>query len=268
VGAVLGPLMMTAILTAGRSWRMGCAVVAAIDAGMIVVFATTARWWPRDSTTAPSSSGESAPPASIREAFRSVSVWIQIGLFLLYTGLEVAVATWSFSILTMSRHVSTEAAGAWTSLFWVSLTGGRILLSVFGARVSPDVLLRLAVALTPIGAALLWLDRSVALSFLPLVVLGLAFAPIYPLMISRTAARVGARLASQAVGFQVCAAYLGVAMLPGLAGLIARRWGLESIGPMLVAVSLALVMLNEIAVRRAARQPSPLPQAAIVSTAA
>ena len=74
---------------------------------------------------------------------------------------------------------------------------------------------------------------ALALAPLPLglagiLLLGFALAPIYPMLMSRTPARLGPEAALHAVGFQVSAAMLGVLALPTLAGLLADRFGLEA----------------------------------------
>jgi hypothetical protein len=74
---------------------------------------------------------------------------------------------------------------------------------------------------------------------------------------SATPARLGAARAAHAIGFQVSAAYLGAAALPGAAGLLARTRGLEVLGPFLLSAALILLVLHEIAVRlaRSANRP-------------
>ena len=46
VGATLGPLVMTALIGAGLSWRWGYGALAVLQLGLAVAFATTRRQWP------------------------------------------------------------------------------------------------------------------------------------------------------------------------------------------------------------------------------
>ena len=57
---------------------------------------------------------------------------------------------------------------------------------------------------------------------------------------AETPRRVGARPAPHAVGFQVSAATLGVAVLPSVAGLVSERFGLEAIGRVIACCALVL----------------------------
>jgi fucose permease len=81
--------------------------------------------------------------------------------------------------------------------------------------------------------------------------LGSSLAPIYPMLISITPTRVGATYAQQAIGFQVSAAYLGAAALPTIGGVLARRFGLESICPYVVGCLLVLLVMHEVIVAMA-----------------
>ena len=73
--------------------------------------------------------------------------------------------------------------------------------------------------------------------------LGLALAPIFPLLIATTPGRVGAVYATHAIGFQVAAFYIGSAALPSAAGLLARHFGLDVLGPFLLGTAIALGVL-------------------------
>ena len=100
-----------------------------------------------------------------------------------------------------------------------------------------------------VGAALLWWNPPQLPGYLALGLIGLALAPIFPLLIADTPARVGRQLAPHAVGFQVSAAGLGFAVLPLLIGVSAERVGLEIIGPILAGSALLMLLVNAAAAR-------------------
>ncbi|MGH7320785.1 MAG: MFS transporter, partial [Candidatus Rokuibacteriota bacterium] len=77
-----------------------------------------------------------------------------------------------------------------------------------------------------------------------------SFAPIFPLLISSTPGRLGAASTTHAIGFQVAAAYLGTAAVPGAAGVLATWHGLEIIGPFLFSAAVALLVLHELVLRQ------------------
>jgi fucose permease len=76
-----------------------------------------------------------------------------------------------------------------------------------------------------------------------LALLAFALAPIYPTLMARTPARLGAAAAVHAVGFQVAAAMTGVAVLPALMGAAADLLGAQAMPPILAALALTLAFL-------------------------
>ncbi len=101
----------------------------------------------------------------------------------------------------------------------------------------------------PAAALLIWSDQSRTLNFLGLVLLGFSLAPIYPLLIAETPKRLGAAHAANAIGFQVSAAYIGTATIPGLTGILAQGSGLEIVGPVLFSTAAVLLVLHEVSLR-------------------
>jgi hypothetical protein len=108
-----------------------------------------------------------------------------------------------------------------------------------------------------VGVLLLWLNPLPLLSFLGLALIGFMLAPIFPLLIAQTPARLGAAYATHAIGFQVAAANVGAAGLPGLAGVLARGAGLEILGPFMLLLALLLLVLHEVSVNAQATAATP-----------
>jgi fucose permease len=113
--------------------------------------------------------------------------------------------------------------------------------------------LRIGLGLAPLGAAMIWANTGAAASVAGAALLGFALAPVFPTLISVTPARVGLAFAPQAVGFQVAAGNAGIALLPGLVGVMARRIGLEVVGAFLVCATVFLLILQEAVMRYAHR---------------
>ena len=250
VGAMVGPLIMTAAVMSGPGWRGGYAVIAGCLAAMTACFAATLSLW-----TLPPGGGALPAPApatpGLLTTLRRPMAWTSMALFFLYTGIEVSAGQWSYSLLTEARGLTTATAGTWVSAYWASLAVGRILVGVLAARLATLTMLRLGMMGAPLGGLLLCADAGPALSLLALVTLGLSLAGIFPLMIAETPARLGEDATAHAVGFQVAAAYLGTAVVPGTAGILAARWSLETTAPFLVLCAVVLLALHEAAVRLA-----------------
>ena len=244
LGAMLGPLVMTAVLAAGSGWRFGYVLLAASLVAMAACFQATLGLWDLPATEAhPTGRGIAG---SLREALREPRVRGNALLFFLYAGAETSAGQWAFTLLTESRGMTVAAAGLAASTYWGSifaraprLRGAR---APRGAR---STLLRLGMAGAPLAALVVSLTRGGAGGFVGLFALGLLLAPIFPLLIAETPARVGERHAAHAIGFQISAATLGAGTLPAAAGLLARHAGLESLGPFLLGTTALLLALHE-----------------------
>ena len=256
IGAMLGPLLITGTIASGRSWRVGYVVLAVALGAMAVGFAATRAAWdaPEIGADAPPAVPE-AGDATLGQTLACPAVWLSLALFFLYTGLEVTAAQWMYSVFTKGRGFDMHTAGLAVSAYWASLSLGRIVFGALAARHDPERLLRVSLALAPGAALMTWWAPRADLGLLGLAALGFAFAPIYPLLVAITPERLGRRHLTQAVGLQVAVAYLGTAALPGAGGALAASAGLEVIPAFVIAGTVALALLHEVAARAARRAP-------------
>ena len=256
VGASLGPVMMTGILVAGLSWRWGYATVAMLLTVMAILFALTLRKWEDNGDVDDADAVERPPPVPMADVLRRPIVWMHTLLFFVYAGVEATTGQWAFTLLTEGRGMPRTLAGAAVAIYWASLTAGRIFFGLLDGRVSADAVLRLATLICPPAALLLWLDVAPLVNVIALAAIGFGCAPIFPLLISRTPPRLSDAHAAHAIGFQVAAAYLGIAGIPAATGVLARHMGLDVITPVIFISAVAVLALHEIVMWRVnGRQP-------------
>jgi fucose permease len=252
VGAAAGPALLTQLLNAGFAWRSGYAAVGAAQLALAAAFAASLRRWP-PAARAPREREGAAPAAPRGGALRVPAVRLGIAAFCVYTGIEAAIGAWAYTLLTEARGVAMMAGGAWVSAYWGSLTVGRLLSAVFVDARRVDRVLRGCVLGLVAGSAWLALDAGALASGLALGWLGLCAGPIFPALIATTPARVGDALTSRAVGFQVAAAALGQALLPGALGAVASGFGIPAVAPALLALAALLLAVFLALVRAGAR---------------
>lgn len=238
LGALLGPLLMAAVLAHGGLWRGGYALVAAVQAGLGVVFLLTLKAWRTRASTRDSPAGSPvSAPIGYLEALSDSRVWPGIAAFFLYTGLEFSVGQWAYSLLTLGRGLDKARAGLWVGLFFGGFFAGRALAGGLPLGGNLRLILRGAPACLVAAALSAWLGGTGPFAAAGLLLLGLACAPIYPALVAATPLRLGVRLAAHAMGMQVAAATLGIAVLPGLIGILAQRAGAGSIALGWIALS-------------------------------
>ena len=172
-----------------------------------------------------------------------------LALFFLATGVEVAIGNWSYTLLVDARGLGTGVAAAWVSAYWALFTVGRLLLGLGGRRITPARVVTIGSALTVAGCGLLWWNPG-GTGVAGLALAGAGLSGVFPSLITLTPVRLGVDRAAAAIGYQIAAGTAGSAALTAAAGIAAQRFGLESLGPFLLASSAAMLALD-IAARRA-----------------
>jgi fucose permease len=267
VGATVGPIALAGLLGLGFDWRSGFVAMASVQVLIVLAaWLTRSRWrippLP-DLTEAPPlpEEGTESQPAKLSPAempmsrtLRLPAVWLGIAVFFFYTGVELTTGNWSFTILTEARGIDIARAATWVSLFWGSFALGRIFFGFVEVR-SLAMLLRGVMVAALLGALLLALGSAEWMALVAIVVIGFSVAPVFPLLVSETPLRLGRAHAQNAIGLQVGAASLGIAVLPSLAGAIAEATSVSIIPWFIVVVAVILILLHELLLRTARHVP-------------
>lgn len=242
VGITLGPIIMTAGLRYMDTWRSGYVVVGAGQLILAVCFLLTISLWHRPSNL---SGGVEKPQITdvktpFSSSLREWRVWLSVILFWFYTGAEVTLGSWAYSLLTEGRGIDPQTAGIWAGSFWGTFMVGRILAGIITKRVGGHRLLVISMSGGLLGAFLLLWNPADIVSLIGVVLFAFSLAPIFPGLISGTRTRVGERHAVNTIGMQMGAAGFGAAVLPALGGVLARRISLEII-PIYLIILLAIL---------------------------
>ena len=255
VGITLGPIIMTVGLKNTGMWRTGYWVVGTAQVLLAVCFALTASRWRNGGTAAVEGERKLTDYRTpMRQTLREPRAWLSILLFFLYTGMEVILGNWAYSLLTESRGIAAQAAGFWTGSYWFTFTVGRVLAGLYANRIGGRKLVAGSLLLALAGSLLLWWNPSDTVSLIGVAVVGFAIAPVFPALVSLTSDRVGAKHAANTIGMQISAAGLGGAVISSLAGVLARRISLEIIPVYLSSVAAVLLAIFLTSVLLARRQ--------------
>ncbi|MEK7727836.1 MAG: MFS transporter, partial [candidate division KSB1 bacterium] len=248
VGATLGPMIMTRALNAQQPWQWGYTIIGSAQLMLALCFGATNKLWTGDksaNTQTQHDDARSVSTPSTRSVFRLPAMWLGVAAFFFYAAIESVAGAWAFSLFTQSRGVSVLVAGTWTSVYWGTLTAGRLLSGFVVNHVPLPRLLRGSIIGIALGAVLMWLDLANAWSFLGLALIGFCCAPIFPSFVSTTPQRVGATHTAHAVGYQMTCAMLGLSLWPSLVGVLAKGFSLEIMPPALLVAAMLLFVLHE-----------------------
>lgn len=251
VGVTLGPIIMTLGLTAMNTWRFGYQVVGIFQIALAACFGLTLAMWSQHTESASNEAEKRLTDykTPLGETLRQPHVWLSIGLFFLYVGAESSLGTWTYTLLTESRGVDQTLAGFFAGSYWLTFTIGRIVAGTIAQRVGVNTLVLAGLAGALLGALLLVLNPFAAANLVAVAVIGLSIAPIFPALMSGTRSRVGDHHAANTIGMQMTATGFGMAVIPGLMGVLAQRISLEIIPICLLAVYVGMFGLYLLAVR-------------------
>ncbi len=251
IGVTLGPLIMTGALKQFASWRPGYRVVGGIQLVLAVIFLLSLPLWrdrknPGQAEEKRDNSDERTPYG---ETFGQPAVWVSIVLFFLYTGSEVTLGTWAYSLLTEGRGITAEVAGLVSGSYWLMFTIGRILAGLLTRKAGIHRLVMASLLGALLGAVLVWWNVLPAFSVIGVGMIGFCIAPIFPALMSGTVKRVGSRYTSNTIGMQMSAAGLGASLIPGLVGVLARSTSLEAVPVCLLVLFILILGLYQVSLK-------------------
>ena len=238
-GAMLGPMLMREVLERDVSWRYGYLITLVLIILLLTVFILTRKIWysPQEKSRSHVHSREKMQGELRRRA------WKGVALFLVYTGLEVTVGAWSYTLLTAGRGIAASPAAISVGFFWGALTGGRLFFGFFGDRWKAHGVVNAMFATAATGAVLLLQPWSVAAALVSLPLLGFAFAPLFPFFVTLTPHVVGEQQSSRIIGFQVASANIGSALIPLIVGASVELISLEAIASMVMLLTVLLIVI-------------------------
>jgi fucose permease len=231
IGSTLGPLLVTFLIAVGWSWRSAFGALAVAELVVAVAFVATV----------------SAIESNERESGRRPSLGnnglllaLSLAVFFLYAGVAAGTGAWAYSLLTEGRGISIGVAGVAVAAYWGGVTAGRVSLGVFGNRIEPNRVLTMSGIGTVASLVLLWIAPTPWLGIVGLVASGLSHGFVFPLEVLLTPQRFGAAFTPWAVGYEIAAANVGVALVSGTIGLLVGGWGISIVAPALVVLALLL----------------------------
>jgi len=249
LGATIGPLLVTAVLADGLSWRWATGAMAMVQGVLACVFALTRRNWgaPVGAPVRSWPSTEEQHSEGLRKPLRRRPSGVVIVSALTFsaveTGIESGAGIWGYLFLTAGRGLPHALAGVAVSAYWAMMFLGRAVLGPVAERAGAARVLAGAVVGVALGAAIMTVPGPGALPVVGMMTVGVAAAPIFPLLTVTTAQRTGAASvmkATRKVTAQGAASTIGGAALPAGMGLAIGDLNAKVLAPSLLVLGLAM----------------------------
>ncbi|MEX2541488.1 MAG: MFS transporter [Trueperaceae bacterium] len=222
LGAILGPALVAVTVP-----DVGRAFLAVAALGVVITLLLL---------RLPEPTAQQAPDplmgVSIGRAFAFVVIYF------LYVSSEVAGASWETTHLT--PYFGAVQAATFTSLYWTAITVGRLLAAPISAVVRPGLMV-VAASVLALAAALL--TQIVPFAPYAYILLGLAFAPIFPSTLAWLH-ETFPRRAEQMAPLALAGATLGPVVTSPLIGTMVAGLGSDSVPLALSALTAALLLAS------------------------
>jgi len=242
IGVTTGPLIMTAMLARSGSWRPGYLVVGGFQLVLALSFALSLPLWNwKRADNAGEVEKAPAESASLKETLRQPRVWASMALFFFYVGSEVTLGTWVYSLLTEGRGIDPKLAGYFAGSYWFTFTLGRVLAGVLTRKLKIQKLVVICIVAALAGTLVLGLNLGTWVNLAAVALVGFAFAPVFPGLMSGTPARVGRTHSNNTIGMQAAAGSLGGTGLTSLVGVLAQSFSLEVV-PLVLLIFLSCLL--------------------------
>ena len=236
LGSISGPYLATLVVAAGLAWDRVFPIFAAVTLATLLA----ALFLP---TTARSAEDRPASVAASFALLKDPAVALAVAGIFLYVGAEVGLNSWLATFLSRSFGMDLgSSATRWgPGLFFIALSAGRLLGSAVLGFLDARRFFRIS-ALVGLWGLMLLLAGGRDAALVGVVLCGLGFANIWPLVFSLTIER--RPESSGALSGLMCMAIFGGAALPALMGLVADAAGVRAAFAVPTACFLYLTALS------------------------
>ena len=246
---------------AGILFGSGCFTVAILISGAFNLYSAPAiqtwiavipalfGWMYRRTRFAPVPAPPQPSPGAMFSELRSAGAVLLSLLLFFQLGNEWALAGWLPLFLSQRLGISPTAALRMLALYWLALLVGRVVAQWILPRVKHAHLLLGSVVVSIFGCVILSATNNQFGAIAGVIMVGCAFAPIYPLVVEK----IGHRFPCYHPGFYngiFSFAMAGGLLAPCILGLVAKFWGVGVVmlmplaGSMIVFVLLLLIWLE------------------------
>lgn len=221
VGAMLGPILISALTKSGFGWRSGYFSIAMLQVVLVALLLFSLPMWRQfEPRSAQETTEKKAKRAPLLAPLRAAGAKYAMATFFLYVTVENSFILWGASYLVKVKDNLPEDAAGWVSLFFVGITVGRALSGILSTKLDSEKLIRLGIFLVLGGIVVLLLPLPAVVAPAALLLIGFGLAPIFPAMLHLTPVYFSKEDTQASMGLQMACAYTGSTLMPPLFGQI------------------------------------------------
>ena len=219
LGVTVAPTIMAYTLSLG-SWRLAYIIVGLTLLMIALMVLLTIKWWDEPSKE----NKDNKIQTSASQVLKSPKVINSIIIFFIYVHVESLFAVWIPSYMFITKQVSLSTAALFPTIFYVTLTSGRMLSGIFANRLKSSRLVAIGVVLTLIAILLLNVSpNNIIVYFIITGILGFGTSPIYPSMMALNRDKFGKEMLARVISLQLLIGNMGGGLLTPIMGQIFQR---------------------------------------------
>ena len=242
IGITISPYLMSRLLATSAGWRGGYRAASLIQIGIALLLVVTLPLWKKVS----GKEAQEETPAkvlSLKELAKIPGVKNMWVLFLCSCSIESVTNCWGSTFLVEHKALVADQAAKIMIFYFVGFTLGRLLSSIFAAKLSCWKLIRMGMAVMGIGMALLLLPLPGFLVGIALFLIGMGNSPLFPNFTYLAPRNFGAEISQSVIGSQMAASNTGFLVPPLLCGLLGQVMGM-GVFPVYLAVLFACLIFG------------------------
>lgn len=181
-----------------------------------------------DSAETAANTIDKTQPSIIETLFNKYVAFYCTALFL-YVGSELSVGVWLNNYLFRIQHLTEEQASYITSLFWLFMTSGRVIMGIYTGRHFEDKEVRAMViycSLVALGCFSFWIfSSSVAAQTVSIAFAGWFVGPVFSTTIIASIKTLPKRYSVHGISLIAGLGGTGAAIIPGIMGWVSEHLG-------------------------------------------
>lgn len=211
IAAMLGPVIITALVKYTSNWRLIFPIYAALSA-LSVIWLYSVKIEEFKLEKKPATFG------SVLALFKKPFVIVMIVSTFLMVGFDVGINSNIANFLKTRFSISLESASLGISIYFASLMAGRFLGAIFLRKINPYKFLTWSIIITLIGLAGLIISDNITVSRIMIFVAGFGFSNTFPIIFSLIVGRMPEY--ANELSSLIILSVVGGAVIPPIMGLI------------------------------------------------
>ncbi|KAI0918522.1 hypothetical protein AcW1_009604 [Taiwanofungus camphoratus] len=245
LGAFAAPLVATYFST-NRHWSFQYLISASIAVINTIILAAVFRFRNQDDVMAEAGQEPGQANTVNDNLYRQILGLKEVHFLsifsLIYVGVEVSLGGWIVTFIEQKRG-GGSSAGYISSGFFGGLMLGRILLMWLNRKVGERRILFIYALLAIVLEITVWVVPSLIENAVAVSCIGLVLGPMYPILMNHSTSILPKWLLTGCLGYIAGLGQAGSAVLPFITGLLASKFGIGSLQPLIVSMMSTMIVL-------------------------